>query len=149
MAFLAPLAVEGAAMLGPAAITAAEGLGTSLVGKEALHGLKKIANLGISHYGKEISPSKLLEKLAKKGVKTLEDPKEFHNVFEKGSKAFNVALGGARHLTGALHKHHVISQNQAEKWRQGLGKVNHGFHHSVAKLGKLHGHLLPFLGNRK
>lgn len=142
---LAPFLAEAGAMLGPAALSAAESLGAGLIGTEALGGLKKLANLGMREFSKDVSPSQILHKIANKGIKVLQDPKQVRNVIHEGQKAMGIATRGAHKLGENLHKMGIISEHQAGKWRANLGKVNHGFHHHLAKLGKIHGHLLPFL----
>lgn len=145
MAFLAPLGVEAGAMLGPAVMSGAEQLGASLIGKEALGGLKKLANFGMREFSKEVSPSHILHKIVNKGAKVLQDPNQVRNVIHEGQKVMGIATRGAHTLGENLHKYGIISEHQAGKWRSSLGKVNHGFHHHLGKLGKIHGHLLPFL----
>lgn len=145
MAFLAPLLPEAAALAGPAVAQGAEMLGASLIGKEATEGLKKIANVGLSHLTKEVSPSQLLHKVVNSGAKVLADPKKVAHVFESGHKALNIATGGAKHFTDFAQKHKLISDSRAGKWRASLGRVNHGFHSALGKLSKVHKGLVPFL----
>lgn len=145
MAFLAPLALEAGALAGPSIMTAAEALGAGFIGDEAVQGLKKLANFGMKEFSKELSPSQLLHKMVNRGAKVLQDPNQVRNVIHKGQKAMGIATRGAEKLGHNLHKFGIISEHQAGKWRTNLGKVNHGFHHHLGKLGKIHGHLLPFL----
>lgn len=140
MAFLAPFIPEAAA--------GAEALGSALLGKEGLEGLSKLANVAISQFSKENgSPSKLLSKIANKGLKVAKDPKKVKHVLEEGGKALGVATGAGKHLTGVLNKSGVLSDSRTAKLHQSLNRVNNSFHNALGKLGKISSKtgLLPFL----
>jgi hypothetical protein len=145
MAMFAPLALEAGSLLTPALMSGLESVGGSLVGKEAMAGLKKLANVGMFHFGHHVSPSKLLEKLVNKGSKALVDPVKFQNILEKGGKAMGTVTQGGQHLANVLEKHNLIGHEKSAKWRSNLGRFDHGFHRALGKLGKVHSGLMPFL----
>ena len=135
MAALAPLALEGA-----------EVLGSSLLGKEGIKGLSKLANTAIAMYSKEgKSPSRLLAKILNRGKAVISNPENVKHALEEVSKAGQIAQGSGKHLVGALHQAGVLSSSRSDKLHQGLSRINHNFHNALGKLGKLHHHLAPFL----
>lgn len=138
---LAPIA----SMLAPEAITLAESLGGSLLGKEGFDLAKKGGTFLLHQMDKELSPSKLLSKLGAKAKQLAGNPQEVKHVLDEVAKTGKIAVGSGKHLAHTLNAVGVLPTHTLNKFDKGATKVLHRFHHTLGKLSKVHQRLVPWV----